>query len=70
MNPGSRVRDIRNRIGLTQEELAEVSGVSVATIRRVELGEVRPRRLTRRRLAQGLGVSLELLWPQNVRGGR
>lgn len=54
---GPRLRALRNRAGLAQEELAERSGLSVRTIRDLERGRVaRPRRETVRLLATALDL--------------
>ncbi|MEU4703331.1 helix-turn-helix domain-containing protein [Nonomuraea dietziae] len=36
--PGDRIRDLRKRRGMTQEELAEASGLSVAVVKKIEQG--------------------------------
>lgn len=51
-----RLRDMRTRRILTQEQLAVRAGVSTATIRRIEAGQMTPRFSTIQRLAAGLGV--------------
>ena len=53
-----RIRHARRRLGLSQEELAEASGVSAATIVQVELGHRRPQGRTLRKLAATLGVEV------------
>ena len=53
---GDTVRDLRKRALLTQEELAERSGVGIATIIRIERNQVEPRGSTVRKLAEALGV--------------
>lgn len=54
---GEKLARIRTRRGMTQEELAERSGVSVATIRKLEQGgRVTARVSTLHRLARGLRV--------------
>ncbi|MFI2207898.1 helix-turn-helix domain-containing protein [Streptomyces sp. NPDC020192] len=54
---GAHLRARRSRAGLTQEELAERSGLSVRSIRDLEHGRVaRPRRQTLRLLATALGL--------------
>jgi transcriptional regulator with XRE-family HTH domain len=53
-----RIRHARRRLGLSQEELAEASGVSAATIVQVELGHRRPQGRTLRKLAAALGVEV------------
>jgi transcriptional regulator with XRE-family HTH domain len=58
-----RLKDARRAAMLTQEELAEESGVGVATIRRIEGGsfEGEPRFSTLRKLAGALDLEpLEL----------
>jgi transcriptional regulator with XRE-family HTH domain len=39
---GKRVREIRKNAGLTMKELAEIVGVSILTIQRIETGKVSP----------------------------
>jgi tetratricopeptide (TPR) repeat protein/transcriptional regulator with XRE-family HTH domain len=57
---GLLLRELRRRALLTQEELAERSGVSVSTIAGVEAGRVRrPRGSSLRLLADALGVTGE-----------
>jgi transcriptional regulator with XRE-family HTH domain len=58
---GDRLRDLRKRRLLTQEELAEHSGVGVATIIRAERNQVEPRGSTIRKLAEALNVEPEEL---------
>lgn len=55
----ARIQAIRKSKGLSQELLAERSGVSLRTIQRVEQGETVPRGHTLHALATALGVSLE-----------
>jgi transcriptional regulator with XRE-family HTH domain len=58
---GDRLRDLRKRRLLTQEQLAERSGVGIATIVRVERNQVEPRGSTIRKLAAALDVEPEEL---------
>jgi len=53
---GNRLRAARQRSGFTQEGLAEASGCGLATIRRIEQGDMEPRAETTRRLARALTV--------------
>ena len=62
---GDRLRDLRKRRLQTQEQLAELSGVGVATIIRIERNQVEPRGSTIRKLAEALDVEPSEL----VRGG-
>lgn len=52
-----RVKELRNRRGLSQELLAENSGLGIRTIQRIENGETEPRGDTLRRLALALDAS-------------
>jgi tetratricopeptide (TPR) repeat protein/transcriptional regulator with XRE-family HTH domain len=55
---GQVVREHRLRLGITQEELAELAGIGVRTIRDIEAGRVaRPRPGTVRLLAKAFGLS-------------
>ncbi|MCX4746074.1 helix-turn-helix domain-containing protein [Kitasatospora sp. NBC_01287] len=59
---GASLKRLRNEAGLTQEELANSSGVSVSTIRRLESGRLKDHRVaTLRLLAAALGVRPEEL---------
>ncbi len=53
---GERLRKQRTRRALTQAELADRSGVTTATVARIERDEIEPRMTTLRKLAQGLEV--------------
>ena len=53
---GSRLKALRKKAGLTQEELAHSSGYSIMTIRRWEWGERSPRVEEIKALAKALGV--------------
>ena len=55
---GERLRSVRARVGLTQNELSERTGLDQAVISRLERGRHQPRIDTLRRLARGLGVSV------------
>jgi transcriptional regulator with XRE-family HTH domain len=56
---GKAVRALRQRAGLSQEELALRAELEPASILRIEAGEEDPLWGDMRRLAGGLGVSLE-----------
>ncbi len=51
---GERLRKQRTRRALTQAELAERSGVTTATVARIDRDEIEPRMTTLRKLAGGL----------------
>ncbi|PPK68953.1 tetratricopeptide repeat protein [Actinokineospora auranticolor] len=59
---GELLRSHRTRVGLTQQQLAERSGVSIRALRYIERGAVgMPRADSLRRLAAALGVTPEAL---------
>ncbi len=53
---GDKLKDMRKRALLTQHQLADKSGVGVATIIRIERNQVEPQGRTIRKLAEALGV--------------
>ena len=63
----SELKNIREKKNLTQEELAEKSGVSVRTIQRIESG-IEPKGYTLKTLAKSLEIAeKELLKPIDKR---
>lgn len=56
-NLANRVKELRKRKGFSQEELTEISGLSLRTIQRIENGETEPRGDTFKRLANTLNVT-------------
>lgn len=57
---GQLLRRLRSERGLTQEELAEKSGMSVRALSNLECGTSAPRIKTTRLLASALGVDEEV----------
>jgi transcriptional regulator with XRE-family HTH domain len=55
---GSSVRQRRHELGLTLEQLADRSGVSRATISKVERGDVTPTTVVLGKLAESLDISI------------
>ncbi len=55
------LRAVRERKGLTREQVAERAGLSLWTIRAIEVRGVEPKIATVRALARALGVSAEKL---------
>ncbi len=53
---GDRLRQLRKQSLMTQEQLAERSGVAVSTIIRIERNQVEPHGTTIRKLAEALRV--------------
>lgn len=55
---GSRIKEIRMKQGLTQEKVADASGLHVTYVASVESGRRNPSYLSLRALALGLDVSV------------
>jgi transcriptional regulator with XRE-family HTH domain len=55
---GLRLRQLREKKGLSVRALAEKAGVDWSAINRIELGKTKPRLDTLERLAKALGVGL------------
>ena len=51
------IKELRQRHGFSQEELAEKTGLSLRTIQRIENGETEPRGDSLKRLSAAFGVS-------------
>jgi len=58
----AQARSLRQDQGLTQEEVAERSGLSVDYVEKIERGTTSPTVETVRQLAQGLGVRISTLF--------
>lgn len=63
---GRNFAHIRNAKGLTQEQVAELSGISQQYLSGLELGKRNPTILTLHELAQALGVTIEDLVRANT----
>lgn len=68
-NFGARVRELRERAGLTLEQLSQSSGVSRAMLSKVERGEKSPTIGIATRIAHSVRASLTELVGGNVSGG-
>ena len=64
-----RIRQLRERKGVSLRELARLSGVGAATLSRIESGEGNPRLTTLVRLAEVLDVSMQQLFEKRKRKG-
>jgi putative transcriptional regulator len=65
------IRDLRNRLGLTQEEFAHALGITVSTVNRWEKGHSAPSKLARASLARFAGrrgVAVESLLEEADQG--
>ena len=61
MKTGQLIRELRLKKGITQEELAAKTDISVRTIQRIESGDVDPRAFTLQSIAAALEVDYEVL---------
>lgn len=61
MKTGELIKRLRSKKGITQEELAARTEISVRTIQRIENGEVDPRAHTLQSIAAALEVDFEVL---------
>lgn len=61
MNQGERIKFLRKEKGLTQAELAELSGLSIRTMQRIENNEVNPSAYSLKMLSKALKIDLETL---------
>ena len=59
----NRLREIRESLGVTQDDLWQATGVGLATLSRIENDHVVPRSLTRKKIAHALGVPMKMIWP-------
>ncbi len=66
---GLELRRVREERGLTVDELAQKSGVSVTTIRVAERGQRPPSDDTVARLARPLGLTFDEVWALQRRRG-
>lgn len=62
----SRIKNFRIRKGFSQEQLAEITGLSLRTIQRIENGETEPRGDSLQRLAKAFDVSPDEILDWNV----
>ena len=60
METGKKIKELRIKKGMTQEELAEMTELSARTIQRIENGEVDPRSYTLQMIAKALEVDYSL----------
>ena len=61
MAPVNKLATLRKQKGMTQEELAHLTNVTVRTIQRIESGESKPRTFTLKAIATALGVPLDAI---------
>ena len=66
MNIGNVIKQRRKTISLTQEDLAEMSGISLATIKDIERGAGNPSWSTVEKICEILGLSISFSIKQTV----
>ena len=57
-----RIKEHREAFACSQQEFAEESGISRATLSKIEQGHIYPSMQVRRKLAKALGVGPQELW--------
>ncbi len=65
-----RIKEMRNRKGFSQEELSEISGLSLRTIQRIENGETEPLGDSLKRISNALNVNPEELIDWTIKEDR
>lgn len=65
-----KVKELRSRKGMSQEVLAEESGLSLRTIQRIESGETEPTGETLKRISNALNVSPDELIDWTIKEDR
>ena len=60
---GLSIRDMRNKLAMTQEEFAHALGITVSTVNRWENGHSEPSKLARATIAPGFGKLCEMMAP-------
>ncbi len=63
---GQQIKRIRERKGFSQQELADLSGVSIRTIQRIEAGTNDPQGFTLRSICDSLGLPPEDLFENHL----
>lgn len=58
---GNKIRELRKKKGLSQEELAELAGINLRTIQRIENNESEPRGNTLHLICKALNINAEEL---------
>lgn len=56
MTTGENIRTIRKQKGISQQKLADLSGIGIASIQRIEYGQFTPKKETVHKIAKALEV--------------
>lgn len=62
----NQIRANRIRLGMSQEELAGLSGLSLRTVQRIETGQTEPRGDSLKRIAQALSIDITELTEEKL----
>ncbi len=60
MEIGTQIQSRRKQLRVTQQDLAEIAGVSPTTLNRIETGQVNPTLHVLQRIANALGMEVAL----------
>ena len=63
---GSRIRTARKKCNLTQQKLADQTGLAIKTVQDIEKGKKNPTYETLSRLIDRLGISADALFPSET----
>ena len=63
---GSRIRTARKKRNLTQQKLADQTGLAIKTVQDIEKGKKNPTYETLSRLVDRLGISADTLFPSET----
>ena len=63
---GSRIRTARKKCNLTQQKLADQTGLAIKTVQDIEKGKKNPTYETLSRLVERLGISADTLFPSET----
>ena len=58
---GKKIKERRDTLGITQPDLAEMSGISVNTLYKIETGQANPTLKVLNKIADILGMELTLI---------
>ncbi|WP_095996275.1 helix-turn-helix transcriptional regulator [Massilibacteroides vaginae] len=56
----NKIKERRLLLGITQQDLADISGVALRTVKQIETGKANPSLNTLNKIADVLGMSLNL----------
>ena len=59
---GKRIKEVRKRLGLTQEKLAELINIETTSLSSIESGRHFPSLVTLEKIAKNLNVELKVLF--------